>query len=205
MADASVTVADILTLSAMAAELGQRRSFAEGGVLTGDHLDVAEQSGPAGRAGALVRLVHLVAGGAVETRPVGVGQRHGHARHGTPVDEALATGAGESVRAVADVGPQSVAAGGAVEARTGVAFVDPELAVGSGESWRADARVVVDAVDARAVAHAGARRAVLVVGPAVGTCSNVHICLYLFISVYICSYLFVSVYIGSYLFFIKFF
>ena len=70
---------------------------------------------------------------------------------------------------MADVGSQTVGAGGAVEAGGGVTFVDPELTVGSGVTWRADARVVVDAVDAGAVAHAGTHRAILVVGLTVGS------------------------------------
>lgn len=90
------------------------------------------------------------------------------ASHRAPVDEALASRSGESVRAVTKVGAQAIAASGTVEARIGVALVDAELAVGSSVARRTDASVVVDAVHARAVVHARACGAIFIVRLAVG-------------------------------------
>lgn len=70
--DTSVTVADILTLAVMAAQISQGRSFTQGGVLAGHHFDIAKDPGPSGGAGALVRLVDLMARCSVEARTIGV-------------------------------------------------------------------------------------------------------------------------------------
>ena len=157
----------------MTAELSQGGSFAEGGIFARHHLHVAEDSGPAGSAVALVGLIDLLASGAIETRSLArfaVQQlrRMRDASHRAPVDEALAARPRETVGAVANVGTETIAASGSIEARLRVALVDAELAVGSRVAGRADAGVVVDSVDASAVVHARAGGAIFVVGLAVG-------------------------------------
>ena len=170
-ADASVAVADVFALAAVATKFRNGpRSFAEGSVFTRHHLHVAEDSSPAGGASTLVRLVDLFASGPVETRALAGWNksRVRNATHRTPVDEAFATSSSESVRAVAEIRSQSVAASGSVETRIRVAFVDAELAVGTRVAGRAEARVGVDTVDASPVVHARTGRAIFVVGLTVG-------------------------------------
>lgn len=168
-----MTVANVLALATMTAKLSEGRSFTGGGIFAGDHLDVTKDSSPAGSAVALVRLVYLLASSTVETRTLtGLARyqlrRVRDASHRAPVDKALASRSGESVRAVTKVGAQAIAASGTVEARIGVALVDAELAVGSSVTRRTDASVVVDAIDASAVVHARARGAIFIVRLAVG-------------------------------------
>jgi len=69
---------------------------------------------------------------------------------------------------MAEIGSKTVATSGSIEARIGIAFVDPELAVGAGVTGRTDAGISVDPVDAGAVVHAGTGRAILIVRLAVG-------------------------------------
>lgn len=68
--DATVTVADVFTSTAMTTEFRDGRSFAKSGILTGDHFYVAKDTRPAGRADTLVSLVDLLACGSVETGPL---------------------------------------------------------------------------------------------------------------------------------------
>ena len=87
-----------------------------------------------------------------------------------PVDHGLAASPLEARLAVA-LGVARVgvlATGPAIEADVVVTSRHPGLAVGSGEPGRAPARKVVDPIDARSSVQAGAGRAVLVVGLAIG-------------------------------------
>lgn len=104
-----MTVANVFTFAAVATQFRDRaRSFAKSCVLTRNHFDVAQNARPARSAGTLIGLIDLLASGTVETRSLArlageeqLRSRVRDAAHGTPVDEALATRSGETVRTVA--------------------------------------------------------------------------------------------------------
>lgn len=157
VAHAAVTVANVFA-STVVAQSSFGYAFSKSRVLAGNHLDVANLSGPAWSTLAFVFVAMLNASSLIFT-----------GRLRTPINVLFASFTRESVGTMAGEILHVIVASGAIFARIAVALVDAVLTVGAGVARSTDAGVVVYTVDAGSTVHAGRVGAVFVVGLAVYT------------------------------------
>lgn len=147
-----VTVSNVLA-SPIVAESLLRQALPNGSVLARDHLHVANLSGPARRAVAVIFVLVLYAGSLILAGTIR-----------TPVDVLVATFTSVTVGTVTCVILNMIVTSSSVQARRTVTLVNSVLTVGTRVTRLTDARVIVYTVDALSAVHATAVGTVLVVG-----------------------------------------